>query len=218
MKFSLSSVDPTATDIFSEEGELVYTVSTSRPERHKKGRPVTSIHRASGDLMASLSWHPVNSAFDKVTIGAMHYEMIDFKKGKLLLTETALFADARGRWYEWNRNKEINALELTAKDTDEKIVSVELVTRDGQAQPTPLLTFAPRAMELQDMCIMTWLFLEKQHRYKLHAANSTKIQRILSHFSSDNLSLSAEPAVSVGGRGESSSIYSYDSKSPILNK
>ncbi|KZS94821.1 hypothetical protein SISNIDRAFT_452952 [Sistotremastrum niveocremeum HHB9708] len=168
MKFYLTTPDPTATTIVTETGKMAYAVTTTM----HRGKPLTVVRRAiDGAELASLQWHSFNSSFDRVTIGGRQFNMLDFKKGKLLLTESAVFCDANQVAYEWKLNKKKNVLELTAKDTRQKIVTVDLIEGSfvGTAPPA-MLSLNDRAMQLQDMCIISWLFLEKQRRHRHNAA------------------------------------------------
>ncbi|KZS94820.1 hypothetical protein SISNIDRAFT_452950 [Sistotremastrum niveocremeum HHB9708] len=157
----LTSPNPTSTTIVDDSGRLCYIVDTIDLNRTR----ITRVRIAGGEEIATLQWHPWNSALDKVTIGLRQFQMIDFKNGKLRLNTTALFTDARGQTYVWNRDSKLNTWELTSRSTHERLVTVEFAEPlMAEADPTPYLVLSKQAAELRDMCVVSWIFLQKQHR------------------------------------------------------
>ncbi|KIP08048.1 hypothetical protein PHLGIDRAFT_127291 [Phlebiopsis gigantea 11061_1 CR5-6] len=172
------------TVLISEDGERLYTVITE----HTKKTTVTSVRNSRDDVIASLEWRDVLP--DKVTVGKNKPVLVtDWMKRSLIpFKDDISFVDDRGRKYKWKGNSAGRSFELFCAD-DSYASAITRFQRSRRVHPkisselnpnastpslaptlvnpvwTPAtLTLTPRAMQIQDLVISSFLFLEKTHR------------------------------------------------------
>ncbi|KAJ3534053.1 hypothetical protein NM688_g7191 [Phlebia brevispora] len=176
------------TTITSSTGEVLYYVITE----HTKKATYTCVRNAQQEVIASSEWQDVLP--DKVTIGNrkpmslavwMRRSMIPFK-------DDISFTDDQGRKYIWKGNSPGRAFELytaddrytapiarfnrsrrihvdplatVPSDPAASVVSLTPTVVDSKGARTPAtLVFLPRALEIRDLVVVSFLFLEKTHR------------------------------------------------------
>ncbi|PIL29768.1 hypothetical protein GSI_07973 [Ganoderma sinense ZZ0214-1] len=148
---TLSPDDPSNTTISDTEPEetRLYTVST----RHRWNGTTTYIANVHGEVLASLErWLILN---DRVILGRDQ--------------PVSLREDVSGRKYKWRGHtvSSASALELFMKD-DEYAQPIARFDRprktsDGREEPATL-TLTGRALEIQDLVVLSFVFVEHQRR------------------------------------------------------
>jgi len=160
------------------EDKPIYRVTTDYPEgRH----PLTVVVDASGKFLASLEWRPVFA--DLVIFGdkcAKPQKISTWMNCGIFKGEKVTFKDEQGRKYYWRGytpwgDNPAASLTLHADDRPEDPI-VEYVRPPGMTKTSeirpweqrPKLILQHRALQIQDLAVVSWLFLEKARRVKAH--------------------------------------------------
>ncbi|KLO13934.1 hypothetical protein SCHPADRAFT_337163 [Schizopora paradoxa] len=177
--FELTHDSPSFTNIIrAGEDKPTYKVSTEYPEgKH----PLTTVTNGSGEFLGSLEWRPVFA--DLVIFGDKNSKpqrLSSWMSCGLFKGQTVTFEDSHRRKYRWHGytpwgdNPE-SSLKLYADDCPDSPI-VTYVRPPGMTKTSevraweqrPKLILQPRAVEIQDLAIVSWLFLEKARRVKVH--------------------------------------------------
>jgi len=175
----LTQDSPTHTNIIPVGGDKpLYTVSTQYAE---KKNPTTIVFDSSGNLLASLEWR--NVLADIVRYGdekAKPLRITSWMSCGIFTGNKVTFKDEQGRKYQWQgyaswgRNVS-PSLSLYADDSPDQPIVTYLrppgVSKPSDARPEEQrskLILQPRALEIQDLAVVSWLFFEKARRAKLH--------------------------------------------------
>ncbi|TBU40530.1 hypothetical protein BD309DRAFT_967293 [Dichomitus squalens] len=165
LTLTLSPDNPSNTTIFDPDNKVLYTVHTT----HDK-ETVTHVKNAEDEELASLEWHDVLP--DKVSVGNktptslrdwLHTSLVPF-----YLKDDASFKDDSGRKYKWRGNFPGRSLELFAEDDGYKEPIARSIrslrARDGGLQQPTQLLLTERAVQVRDVVVISFLFLEKGRR------------------------------------------------------
>ncbi|TBU59989.1 hypothetical protein BD310DRAFT_876064 [Dichomitus squalens] len=165
LTLTLSPDNPSNTTIFDPDNKALYTVHTT----HDK-ETVTHVKNAEDEELASLEWHDVLP--DKVTVGHkaptslrdwLHTSLVPF-----YLMDDASFKDDSGRKYKWRGNSPGHSLELFAEDDGYKEPIARSIrslrTRNGGLQRPTQLLLTERAVQIRNVVVISFLFLEKGRR------------------------------------------------------
>ncbi|EKM58061.1 uncharacterized protein PHACADRAFT_252049 [Phanerochaete carnosa HHB-10118-sp] len=171
------------TALVSETGRRLYTVSTE----HGKAT-TTSVRNTRDEVIASLEWRNVFP--DKVTIGSKEPILMTewMKRSIIPFKDDLTFTDGEGRKYKWKGNSAGRSFELCCADDNylsiiarfqrsRRVTSPSSLTAEPNAStpslaPTPVnptwtpavLVLTPRAQQIQDTVVVSFLFLEKTRR------------------------------------------------------
>ncbi|GJE96542.1 hypothetical protein PsYK624_127390 [Phanerochaete sordida] len=169
----------------AEDGTVLYTVSTAHGDK-----TTTSVRNASDEVLATLEWRDVLP--DRVAVGgAKQISMGDWMKRSMIpFKDDITFTDDQGRKYKWRGNSAGRSFELSCAD-DNYATVIARFERSRRVYPsstvpanqdpsasvpslaptlvnpawTPaLLTLTPRAQQIQDTVVTSFLFLEKTRR------------------------------------------------------
>ncbi|KAH9850261.1 hypothetical protein C2E23DRAFT_735357 [Lenzites betulinus] len=173
LTLTLSPDNPSNTVVLDPDGKELYNVYTE----HGKAT-VTHVQNADEKILASLEWRDVLP--DKVTLmnkspmsirDWLHTSLVPF-----YLKDDVTFRDDSGRKYKWRGNAPGRAFELFAEDDSYK----EPIARFGKSRTyratgtsTPaMLLLTARAVEVRDIVVISFLFLEKTRRTNETASQS----------------------------------------------
>jgi len=166
------SVDnPCSTTIYASghPDKIIYHIDSL--EEDKKFYTVVT---REGQELAKLQWH--ESTPDVVHLGAgsdmPSTRMNVWMKPSLLpFNHTRSFTDVQGRKYKWKHVSAGEAMELWSADLEGEPIAVfqkALPVSDRKA----MLKMGDRALEIQDLVVISFLFLEKENRIRATASNS----------------------------------------------
>jgi len=160
------------------EDKPIYRVTTDYPEgKH----PLTVVVDSSGNFIASLEWRPVFA--DLVVFGDENgtpQKISRWMSCRIFKGEKVNFQDDQGRKYHWRGytpwgDNPSASLKLYAEDSPDYPIVTYLcppgMTKTSEVRPggqRPKLILQPRAVEIQDLAVVSWLFLEKARRVKMH--------------------------------------------------
>ncbi|EFI26770.1 hypothetical protein CC1G_15693 [Coprinopsis cinerea okayama7 len=167
----LTPDNPCNTTITDQEtGEKVYTVKTEHPDHS-----YTKVTRVSdGELIASWQWREIRS--DLLTLGKAPPVSSSgwLRKSKIPFVHSVYFDDDQKREYTWKGNAPGETLELYTKGKKNPIAQFKKQFRYTDRKQTPpqevnipaKLTLDPRAFEIQDLVVISFLLLEKERRIR----------------------------------------------------
>ncbi|KAI0806280.1 hypothetical protein BC629DRAFT_1486675 [Irpex lacteus] len=172
LTLTLTIDNPCNTTLVSQTGVNLYSVST---ESTKK-TTTTTVRNASGEVIASLEWRDVRP--DRVTYGSKKdISLADWMKKSIIpFKDDISFTDDDGRKYKWKGNSAGRSFELYSADdnftstiapnaTSNALDSTPTLVDPPSSGRTPAtLELAPRAIEIQDLVVISFLFLEKSRR------------------------------------------------------
>jgi len=168
LTLTLTPDNPCNTKITDAGGAVVYVVYTE----HGKHASTTRIFDAAERVVASVTWNDLGIAGDKVALGDgapmdigkwLHKSMIPF-------VDSVTFKDATGKQFKWKGNAPGFALELYSEDDKfaQTIARFHRSRKDNRTDPPgaipATLVLASRAVEVQDLVVSSFLFLERPHR------------------------------------------------------
>ncbi|TDL23311.1 hypothetical protein BD410DRAFT_897749 [Rickenella mellea] len=160
---------PCNTELFDEEGEILYTVETISP----KSGNVTRVRNADDDILGTIEWR--ESLPDKVTLPGKQATPLNkwLKKSILPFVNTVSFKDTSGRKYTWKGNAPGEQLELYAEDySSDAPIARFRQTHPGAPKVPAHLILSPRAVEIQDTVVLSFIFLEKTRRIRERASHN----------------------------------------------
>lgn len=165
------------TTITWEDGTVAYTVQTEMSDQGTTMR----ICKAGGSPVAIIQLRARGSPFNLVSVALGDQEPIAI--GKWLSTSMvpfrnhASFKDDSGRKYKWKGTGPGESLQLFAEDDDYKecIARFYYSSKSWKTDPPTTipatLTLLPRAEEIHDLVVASFLFLERERRVKEAATN-----------------------------------------------
>ncbi|KAI0950903.1 hypothetical protein AcW1_008086 [Taiwanofungus camphoratus] len=164
---TLTPDNPCNTTITGEDNEAVYIVYTE----HGKNASTTQVLNAEDKVVASLVWRDTGVHRDMVTLGGGTPKWLRswLSKSIVPFKDDVSFKDNAGRRYKWKGNAPGRSLELyTSEDAEEPIARFFKSRMDNKSDPPSLtpatLLLAPRAMEIRDIVVSSFLFLERDRR------------------------------------------------------
>ncbi|KAI9000592.1 hypothetical protein BD414DRAFT_6328 [Trametes punicea] len=174
---TLSPDNPCSAAILDAHGKPLYTVYTV----HGKSATTTHVKNADEQILASLEWRDVLP--ERVTLGRKGpMSLRDWLRTSLVpfyLKDDVRFHDDAGRKYKWRGNAPGRTLELFSEDDNftEPIARFLKSRKDrresGEIWTTPAtLVLTPRAVEIRDTVVISFLFLEKSRRTNETASQS----------------------------------------------
>ncbi|KAI1787407.1 hypothetical protein LXA43DRAFT_1098327 [Ganoderma leucocontextum] len=158
---ALTRDNPSNTTIIDADDKALYTVHTT----HNK-ETVTHVQNADEEELASLEWRDVLP--DKVTLGNkaptslrdwLHTSVVPF-----YLKDDVSFKDDSGRKYKWRGNAPGRSLELFAEDDEYKEPIARFLRSRNDWQQLAQLVLTARAVQIRDLVVISFLFLEKSRR------------------------------------------------------
>jgi len=161
--------NPCSTTIYDSEhpDEIVYYVDSVQD-----GKKFFTIVERQGQELAKLQWHEstpdvIHFAADILPPTRMNVWM---KPSLIPFVNTRTFTDVKKRKYKWKHVGSGSAMELWCEDLSEPIAVFEksLPVTNRKAS----LKLDDRAMEVQDLVVISFLFLEKVNRIRAQASNS----------------------------------------------
>lgn len=181
LALTLSPDNVSNTTLVSETGERLYIVITE----HTKKDTITTVRNARDDVIASLEWRDVLP--DRVIFGdTKPTSMAEWMRRSVIpFKDDITFTDDEGRKYKWKGNSAGRSFELSCADdnfstiiarfqrsrrvhmsvppeTDASASTLSLApTLVNHTQTPAILTLAPRAQQIQDLVVASFLFLEK---------------------------------------------------------
>ncbi|KAI0346072.1 hypothetical protein BDW22DRAFT_716198 [Trametopsis cervina] len=179
LSLTLTRDNPSNTTLVSQEGVTLYVVVSE----HTKKAMVTTVRDAHEKVVASLEWREVLP--DKVVYGDKKaISMGDWMKRSLIpFKDDVTFTDDEGRKYKWKGNSAGRSFELYSAD-DNYASTIARFYRSRRIPVTPpsdptegfastptlvntpttapaRLDLTPRAVQIQDLVVTSFLFLEK---------------------------------------------------------
>ncbi|KAF8577928.1 hypothetical protein K439DRAFT_1639308 [Ramaria rubella] len=165
--YTLTNDNPTNTtlvDLSSSDRKVDYTVSTE----FSGSKTQTRVKNVWGEAIAILEWRETLS--DKLTIGNNPPKALNkwLKSGMLPLSPVS-FQDHQRRKYQWKNVAAGLDMQLYAADTPGGPIAAFCKSRIDPVKKVPIpatFTMNARAREIADMCVMSFLFLEKKRRMR----------------------------------------------------
>jgi len=152
----------------------LYTVET--PPVKDGEKTLTKVYKgtAGGELLGTLEWHDALS--DVVILpGEKGQSMHSWMKGGIIPytpKQTRSFKDNQGRKYSWKGVTPGGKMLLYSSDIEnDAIVGFEKTWRSKPDEKAKLV-LAPRAEEICDLVVLSFLFLEKERRIQDQASQS----------------------------------------------
>lgn len=159
--------NPCNTLLVNEEGVEIYAVHTDFTDESK---PTTRVNDAHGKCIAEWVWRDVRSDLltfkDKPQIPAsawLHKSFIPFNSD-------VTFEDGSGRKYKWkNISPGVYPQLFSSESKSQPIARFQRALKDPQGVNHPVLRpaqllFDPRADEIRDMVVVSFLILERRRR------------------------------------------------------
>ncbi|EGN99150.1 hypothetical protein SERLA73DRAFT_181988 [Serpula lacrymans var. lacrymans S7.3] len=168
--FVLEPDNPCNTVIRDQEtGERVYTVYTE----HTKKDTITYVRNGDGDQIASSKWRDVTSDIIKLGNTEEFPSSAWLKKSIIPFSDSVSWKDSRGKQMKWKGNSPGLALQLFTEGDNKQPVARFIKSRRSrgkdlnspaqEVQPATLVLDS-RAMEICDLVVISFLFLEKSRR------------------------------------------------------
>ncbi|CCM00080.1 uncharacterized protein FIBRA_02107 [Fibroporia radiculosa] len=166
---TLNPDNPCNATISATDGLVLYVAHTDTG----KNASTTRIFNADDVVIASLQWKDTGfSASDKVTLGERAPVSIGswLSKSMVPFKDDVSFKDDTGRRYKWKGNSPGRSLELYTADDNfrQTIARFHKSYIDRKVDPPALvpakLLLLPRANEIRDIVVSSFLFLERSRR------------------------------------------------------
>jgi len=158
---------PWSTEIYDSGGpdEIIYYVGSSRDPRHR----ITIVQREEREL-ARLHWH--ESSSDEVQFAGglrLKTRMNTWMKSSFFQfadSGSRSFTDVKGGKYTWKHvSPDSESMELWSSD-----IKIEPIAKFQKSLPAiggqASLLLSDRALEIQDLAVISFLFLEKENKIR----------------------------------------------------
>ncbi|KAJ3551833.1 hypothetical protein NM688_g4483 [Phlebia brevispora] len=174
--FTLSPNNPSDAEISSSSGEVQYRVVTTREDK-----TVTRVFNSAGSVIASLEWG-IGSP-DRVKYGDEKARSMTewMKKSPLPFKKYISFTDDQRKEYHWKGLEETQGLELYSEHDHYETAICRFENGDTGSSTDASeawITLSSHALEIQDLVIVSFLFLEKgkrEHHGEKHTTSSANI-------------------------------------------
>ncbi|KAH9831664.1 uncharacterized protein C8Q71DRAFT_861669 [Rhodofomes roseus] len=168
--FTLTPDNPCNTTITNASGEVLYVVYTESDQNAS----TTRVYEGKSDtVVAALLWSDTGLVLGKVTLrGEKEVPMREWMSKSMMPFNDAAFKDKSGRRYKWKGLSAGRALELYAEDDGYKqpVAGFHKSIVDRRVSPPGVipatLRLAPRADEIRELLVCSFLFLENDRRAK----------------------------------------------------
>lgn len=165
----------------AQTNQIYYTSETLYPRGPKSSYAITHVCSKHGETLGALEWRDVRS--DLVGLGEEGVELdeegdaVGLKKGKefplsawmksslIPFNSSVSFEDDKIRKYKWKGCGTGESMELWVDDAPDSPIAQFQKSRPRADPSTPArLLIAPRAQEIMDTVVISFLFLEKRRR------------------------------------------------------
>ncbi|KIJ31443.1 hypothetical protein M422DRAFT_185846 [Sphaerobolus stellatus SS14] len=169
IQYIFTEDDPSHTSILdSKTCKTIYTAVTEYPGYDV----ITNVRNSSGDIIGSLEWKDTKP--DRVKYKDNKAKGINhWLKAKSLLNPVSKleFKDEAGRKYYWQKTYKIHLTISQLYYENRPKIPIAKFQRSLESSPAKLI-MTPRAYEISDLCVTSFLFQEKNRRRKGRGAMS----------------------------------------------